>query len=114
MKLTLKNASPPRDGVVWSLQVLRFFAALMVVYGHAADTAWEVAGSVGFIPLGLVKICSSGVDIFFVTSGFIIAKIASGRSPSEFIWSRFGRIVPLTQPASVACRVKRICIGTYH
>ena len=35
------------------------------------------------------------VDIFFVISGLIIAKIAPGRTPSEFIWSRIRRIVPL-------------------
>jgi len=36
--------------MIWSLQVLRFVAALMVVYVHAAQTAFAATGSNGFIP----------------------------------------------------------------
>jgi exopolysaccharide production protein ExoZ len=81
--------------MIWSLQVLRFFAALMIVYLHAADIAWQITGSIGFVPVGVGNIAHSGVDIFFVVSGVIIAKIAPGKTPSEFIWSRFKRIVPM-------------------
>jgi exopolysaccharide production protein ExoZ len=83
------------DDMIWSLQVLRFIAALMIVYLHATETAIRVTGSNGFIPYGLATICLSGVDIFFVISGVIITKIARGRSASEFIWSRLRRIVPM-------------------
>ena len=81
--------------MIWSLQVLRFVAALMVVYIHAAETAMRATGSIGFIPYGLATIGLSGVDIFFVISGVIIATIAPGRTASEFFWSRFRRIVPM-------------------
>jgi exopolysaccharide production protein ExoZ len=81
--------------MIWSLQVLRFIAALMVVCHHAADTAIRATGSLGFIPHGLLAVGQSGVDIFFVISGVIITKIARGRSPSEFIRSRLTRIVPM-------------------
>ena len=81
--------------MIWSLQVLRFVAAFMVVYIHAAETAMRATGSIGFIPFGLATIGLSGVDIFFVISGVIIAKIAPGRTASEFLWSRCRRIVPL-------------------
>jgi exopolysaccharide production protein ExoZ len=43
----------------------------------------------------LANIGSSGVDVFFVISGVIIAKIAPGRTQTEFMWARFRRIVPL-------------------
>jgi exopolysaccharide production protein ExoZ len=81
--------------MIWSLQVLRFIAALMVVSHHAADTAIRATGSNGFISHGLFWVGESGVDIFFVISGVIITKIARGRSPSEFIRSRLTRIVPM-------------------
>jgi len=81
--------------MIWSLQVLRFLAALMVVYIHTAEVAAQVTGSFGFISFELGAIGLSGVDIFFVTSGFIITKIAPRRQPAEFLWSRFSRIVPI-------------------
>jgi exopolysaccharide production protein ExoZ len=81
--------------MIWSLQTLRFIAALMIVYLHAAQTAISVTGSTGFIPHALATVCLSGVDVFFVISGVIITKIARGRTPSEFIWSRLRRIIPL-------------------
>jgi exopolysaccharide production protein ExoZ len=81
--------------MIWSLQILRFVAALMIVYLHAAQLAIGVTGSNGFIPHGLATVSISGVDIFFVISGVIITKIARGSSPSEFIWSRLRRIVPM-------------------
>jgi exopolysaccharide production protein ExoZ len=81
--------------MIWSLQTLRFIAALMVVCLHAGFTATYLTRSNGFISDALLTACQSGVDIFFVISGVIITKIARGRSPSEFIWSRLRRIVPM-------------------
>ena len=81
--------------MIWSLQALRFVAALMVVYVHAAQTAAEVTSSLGSSPLSLVGSGLAGVDIFFVVSGFIIAKVAPGRHPVEFLWSRVVRVVPI-------------------
>jgi exopolysaccharide production protein ExoZ len=81
--------------MIWSLQVLRFIAALLVVYHHAAYTAIRATGSNGFVPPGLTEVSQSGVDIFFVISGVIITRIARGRNASEFICSRLWRIVPM-------------------
>jgi exopolysaccharide production protein ExoZ len=81
--------------MVWSLQVLRFVAALMVVYVHAAQVAFAATGSSGFIPQALAIVGRSGVDIFFVLSGVVITRTAQGMTASEFAWRRIRRIMPI-------------------
>lgn len=79
---------------LWSLQVLRFFAALLVVHIHAVTLARDVAGGPGLVgAYGIIGRC--GVDIFFVISGVIIARTAAGLSPQAFALKRFRRVVPL-------------------
>ena len=39
--------------MIWSIQVLRFVAALMIVYLHAAFIAFSATGSSGVIPAGV-------------------------------------------------------------
>jgi exopolysaccharide production protein ExoZ len=81
--------------MIWSLQALRFIAALMVVYIHAAQTAFEATGSHGLVPPELSIVAISGVDIFFVLSGVIITRTARGLTAPEFAWRRVRRIVPI-------------------
>lgn len=81
--------------MIWSLQSLRFVAALMVVYIHAAQTALEATGSTGLVPARLVTVGLSGVDIFFVLSGVVIARTARGLTWRQFAWKRLRRIVPI-------------------
>tara|TARA_B100000575_G_C23142516_1_gene665411 strand:+ start:1712 stop:2680 length:969 start_codon:yes stop_codon:yes gene_type:complete len=64
--------------VIFSLQLLRFFAALSVVFYHMP------------IFMGL----SIGVDIFFVISGFIIPYILE-KNNNNFFVKRIIRILPL-------------------
>ena len=80
--------------VVWSLQVLRFMAALMIVYVHAAQIAAVTTGSPGTLPQEWAIAGRAGVDIFFVLSGIIITKTAQGLTAEEFAWRRFRRIIP--------------------
>ena len=80
--------------MVWSLQVLRFVAALMVVYVHAAQVAAATTGSPGTLPQEWAIAGRAGVDIFFVLSGIIITKTAQGLTAEEFVWRRFRRIIP--------------------
>ncbi|BCH33041.1 acyltransferase [Mesorhizobium sp. L-8-10] len=81
--------------MIWSLQSLRFVAALMVVYAHAAQTALAATGSTGLLPLQLAAVGISGVDIFFVLSGVVIARTARGLTWRQFAWKRLRRIVPI-------------------
>jgi len=81
--------------MIWSLQTLRFVAALMVVYIHAAQTAFTATGSNGFLPPDFQVVGLAGVDIFFVLSGVIITRTAPGLTWQSFAWKRFRRIIPI-------------------
>ncbi len=72
-----------QPGRLWSIQYLRAVAALMVL-------AYHVMGAPGVIG-------ASGVDVFFVISGFVIGLITAGRSvdPLAFAYDRATRILPL-------------------
>lgn len=78
-----------------SIQVMRAMAALMVVLFHIAyHYDLTAATSSPILQLGWL---SSGVDIFFVISGFVMVVSTEGRSLSarDFMTSRVRRIVPL-------------------
>jgi exopolysaccharide production protein ExoZ len=81
--------------VIWSLQTLRFVAALMVVYVHAAQIATDATGEGGLVPQSLQTAGRAGVDIFFVLSGAIITLTARGLTWQHFAWKGFRRIVPV-------------------
>ena len=87
--------------MIWSLQILRFIAALMVVYAHAASIALAATGSIGIIQHNLAVIGVAGVDIFFVLSGVVIAKTAPGMTSTQFAWRRIRRILPIYLVACV-------------
>ena len=98
----VRAATPPLPHhTLWTVQVLRGVAALMVVFGHSQSAVGAVVASDGqvfvrstFVPWG------AGVDLFFVISGFIIVH-ASGRlfgragARRDFVTRRLIRIVPL-------------------
>jgi exopolysaccharide production protein ExoZ len=81
--------------LIWPLQNLRFMAAVMVVYVHAAQTAFSVTGSHGLLPQEFHLTGRAGVDIFFVISGAIMSATAPGLTWGRFAWKRFRRIVPV-------------------
>lgn len=70
-----------------SIQVLRGLAACGVVLLHS-----YLAGRGA--QKGLPMLGASGVDVFFVISGYIIATIAPGQTPGRFLASRFWRVYP--------------------
>lgn len=77
-----------------SVQVLRGIAAVAVVLIHATAKAFN--GGPGTFYWG-----SAGVDLFFVTSGFIIGTIAPGQQPGHFFKRRLWRIYPMWWIATI-------------
>ena len=91
-----------------SIQILRAFAALLVVFHHARYQIpeFEVFFYGGVWPFG-----QAGVDIFFVISGFIMWVTTHDRrtTPLQFMTNRIVRIVPLywlmTLAVAAACLI---------
>lgn len=76
------------------VQTMRGIAALLVVCGHAVSARPDMVGHA--LAEGALTILASGVDIFFVISGFIIARTAAAqRNPLNFVLRRALRIYPV-------------------
>jgi exopolysaccharide production protein ExoZ len=97
--------------MIWSLQILRFIAALMIVYVHAEDLALIATGSSGTIPHDLAIVGAAGVDIFFVLSGVVIAKTAPGMTSAQFALRRIRRILPIYLVACVPLLIGTTGLG---
>jgi peptidoglycan/LPS O-acetylase OafA/YrhL len=84
--------APRRTGELVSIQYLRGIAAMMVVVFHLQPQLVRMGYNGPWLP-GL----SSGVDIFFVISGFIMWVTTCGKpiTPLDFWQRRISRIVPL-------------------
>lgn len=83
---------------IHNIQVLRAFAALAVVFFHLVKVETKYGGGEGVLS-PLFEFGMSGVDLFFVISGYIMASTtmnrATGWRPSlDFLMRRFTRIYP--------------------
>ena len=83
-----------------SLQVLRGLAACIVVFHHVSLAQTSYGGRSSWIAQsGFGLIGASGVDLFFIISGFIMMYSSSRESGSDaaraFLIRRFRRIFPL-------------------
>lgn len=77
-----------QESSVWGVDAWRGVAALMVVYSHF----WAFSGQ----DWPLLRLMFTGVDLFFVLSGFVFAPYFAGRplSVPGFALRRFFRIYP--------------------
>ena len=76
-----------------NIQILRFFAAVAVLVGHAGDLFMPDAAHLRTVPW------SAGVDVFFVISGFVMTYLTQGQfgrpgAPRAFLIRRIIRIAP--------------------
>lgn len=85
-----------RNQQITNIQILRAIAAISVVSFHTAANLASNGNSAPIFSL-ITRKGFSGVDIFFVISGFIImnSQIIHPRKPVEFFLRRLIRIVPL-------------------
>lgn len=82
------------DGRIYSIQLLRFFAAAIVIFHHMRTQATFFDGHYSFLWFTRGYI---GVDVFFVISGFIMVYITRGTTltPWNFFLRRLLRVWPL-------------------
>jgi exopolysaccharide production protein ExoZ len=89
---------PARTKPLISIQVARGLAALAVVAYHASLTQVKYYSGVNILP-SIFSHGQSGVDLFFVISGFVMVlttstKHGNVRESGKFLWNRFFRIYP--------------------
>ena len=90
--------SPGKVNVRFSnnFDFLRFIGAFLVIFSHSfVLTSGFNNGEPLFNLTGILTLGGTGLLIFFVISGFLIAQSWNiHNSPSQFIWNRLIRIVP--------------------
>ena len=86
-----------------NFNLIRFVAAALVIWTHAFALVAHPQPSLLERVFGLSP-GALGVDIFFVLSGFLVAKSLDGKTLAEFIWARCVRIYPALW-ASIAVSV---------
>ena len=108
------------------LDLLRFFAASVVMIYHLAFWSWAYPdGQVARASRGVANFQSwddltsfgwAGVQIFFVISGFVIAISAEHASAHKFFTSRFIRLVPAVWICATITLIAWLLIdvGTAH
>ena len=82
--------------MILNLQALRAYAALLVVFHHGLPHLQAMGVNPGWFE-SVARWGFAGVDVFFVLSGYVIARSTSSRlgrtvSASQFVYRRFGRI----------------------
>jgi peptidoglycan/LPS O-acetylase OafA/YrhL len=113
--VTFDNAG--RRRTVVGLDILRLFAALLVVSYHFLFFSWaEPAGHGGIRDAVSADIAFPGavafswwgwvgVELFFVISGFVISMSATGKSATDFAVGRLARLYPALLCFSVAALI---------
>ncbi len=101
-----------------SIQILRFAAALLVVWCHGTVALHQLNIPALLAPASLYSAGAFGVDIFFVISGFIMARLtfAGDAIPKarRFFADRFTRIAPIYWWISVFPLAIAVSVGRFE
>lgn len=101
MSITLSKYTNNRDN---NFNLIRFVAAVAVLYGHSFPLALGAGVPEPLMNLLGISLGSIAVDVFFITSGFLIAgSFFSKKNIVAFIWSRVLRIYPALIIAVIFC-----------
>lgn len=102
----------------FGVDLLRFFAALIVVLNHFGIFTWNrpaVDGTGHGLAFPSLYPASwygwVGVEIFFVISGFVIAASARGATPMSFLKRRIIRVLPALWICSTVSLTVRLASG---
>ena len=108
MSRTLSDYLGSKDN---NYNLIRFVAAALVLYSHSFDLLGKGSEEGIRVFTGMISGGSLAVDIFFITSGFLITgSVLSRKSPLAFIWARVMRIYPALIVAMLFC----VCVvGAY-
>jgi len=92
--------SPPAGKILANVEILRFVAAFLVLVEHLLQSFERGYVQSGGLESPVPLLWRSGVDIFFVISGFIMLHVTAGQfgsaaSAREFLLRRVIRIVPM-------------------
>lgn len=95
----------PKPNIVYSIQLLRGLAALLVLVRHTAKFTYPGHA----FPVG-----QAGVDIFFAISGIVIYLTSRDLSWHVFVRRRVARIVPLYWLATAAALLAVVAAGSMY
>jgi peptidoglycan/LPS O-acetylase OafA/YrhL len=104
-RASLNALSKGRDN---NLNLLRFLAAGLVIYAHSFGITGNIAREPFFAAFG-IGIGDIAVDVFFVVSGFLIAKSFLAKPLHVFLWARAMRIYPALWVSSLLFVVVAQC-----
>lgn len=109
------NMNIKQDTHLYEIDLLRFLAALCVVFFHYAFRG-NATGDLSILAFpeiaGIVKYGYLGIDLFFMISGFVILLGAMNSTPSKFIASRIARLYPAFWVGMTLTTIVTIIIGT--
>lgn len=118
----MTSGRPKESKTIPALDLVRFAAALMVVWFHLAYASWaRPAGTQGRIVEGAVAFPELdpfaawgwiGVELFFVLSGFVICYSAAGKTAGQFALGRFLRLYPAVWICAPITAAVLLALGT--
>lgn len=111
--VSIGNLTDSNTGRLYSLDLLRFAAAISVTAYHHAPLFERVRGVAGDSPSGF-RFGYLGVELFFMISGFVIALSVQGRGWRSFLVHRAIRLYPTFWVSLLISSVLAVTVAGDH